>query len=239
MLALRSHQRVKSLLVLHTGDFQGDFGKNSTGLQFFFKLWWLSHLTHTSYPNSVDKPHLNFELIAQTQLVWLAVPLCTLQMAVISKGEKGSWILLNTTFFASLLDPNITIYEKFLLKEFGTLTLVWPQCQRTLDNLWLQKYCPRTHPPCSQGCGCFESIHPQRGWNWLQLHSIYAYKGHFWGLLHTSRPAQYFSFTCFHGSWEDQRGLCVGGSLLSHEAQQFCFGLRSECLFTLRVWATW
>lgn len=135
MLALRSHQREKLLLVLHSGDFQGDFGKNSTEPQFSFKLWWQSHLTHTSYPNSVNKPHLNFELIAQTQLVWLAVPLCIFQMIVISKGEKGSWILLNTTFFASLLNPNVTIYENLLLKEFGTLTLIWPQCQRTLDNL--------------------------------------------------------------------------------------------------------
>lgn len=53
-----------------------------------------------------------------------------------------------------------------------------------------------------------------------------------WFAPHTSRPTKYFSFTCFHGSWEDQRDLCVGASLLSQEAQQVCFGLSSECLFT-------
>lgn len=102
MLALRSHQRVNhsGFLVLHMGDFQGDVGQNSTKLQFFSNcgenhIW----LTPPSHPNSVNKPYLNFELITQTQLVWLAVLLRILQMAVISIGKRGCRILLNTHRF--------------------------------------------------------------------------------------------------------------------------------------------
>lgn len=69
----------------------------------FFKLWWNPHLTYPSHPNSLNKPHLDFELITQTQLVWLAVPLQILQMVVISIGKRGCWILLNTHCFCQLI----------------------------------------------------------------------------------------------------------------------------------------
>lgn len=68
----------------------------------FFKLWWKPHLTQPCHPNSVSKPHLNFELIAQTQLAWLAVLLWILQIAVISIGKRGCRILLNTCHFCQL-----------------------------------------------------------------------------------------------------------------------------------------
>lgn len=155
-------------------------------------------------------------------------------MAVISKGGKGSWILLNMTFLATSLNSNITIYEKLLLEEFGTLTLIWSQSQRTLDNLWLLKYCPRTHPPCSQGCGCWESIHPQRGCTWLQLHSIYAYKvvcsAHF-------KACSVFLFHLF--PWimgRPKRSLCRCIPALSGSTADV---LRSGvCVCSHGVWAT-
>lgn len=53
-------------------------------------------------------------------------------------------------------------------------------------------------------CDCFESTHPQRGFKWLQLHSIIYMQGTvLWFSPHASKPSKCFSFTCFHRLWED------------------------------------
>lgn len=157
-------------------------------------------------------------------------------MAVISKGEKGSWVLLNVTFFfAGSLNPNVTIYEKLFLKEFGTLTLIWPQCQRTLNTVWLLKCCPRTHPPCSQGC--FESIHPQGGW--LQLHSVCAHKGHFCSLHHPLQGLLNISLSPVFMDAGKTKEVSVElhpHPLRVHSRCALVWGL-SAC--SRRVWATW
>lgn len=154
-------------------------------------------------------------------------------MAVVSKGEKGSWILLNVAFFFQLAQSQRHHLWEAFAKRVWHIDTHLATMPEDLGHPVTAEILPKDTFSLLPGLWCFGSIHPQRR-VWLASATLnLCIQGPLlWFAPHTSRLAQYFSFTCFHGCWEDRRGLCGGASPPSQEAQQECFGLRSECLFT-------
>lgn len=120
MLTLRSHQRanLSSLLMLYNGFFGEMLVKT---LQSSTKIWWKPQLTHPFHPVSVNQPHLSIELIKQTQLVWLTVPLVgTSNSSNFYRGEKkDAEFCWTRTISASPPDPNIIISKKLVLEDLA------------------------------------------------------------------------------------------------------------------------